>query len=111
MIPCGTSRGVVIFPIAGKVLSGKFQTECLRLLAGQSILQSILRIKADDVMVRFDLAEFLVFLPLTIRQLALLIERGRIAVQAIHVKFLSGNHMPQLITDRFAGCLAMLLPS
>ena len=94
--------------IAGKYFFRKFQTKCLCLFPGQSTFRPICRIKADDVMVAFDLGTVLIFMKPGIRDLTFFIERHRIAIQSVHVEFFTENAPVKFIQDLFNRLFIML---
>ena len=52
--------------VPGKKALGKFSAERLRFLAGQTAFRHVLRIKADDVVMRLDFAARLVFVKICV---------------------------------------------
>jgi len=64
-----------------EIFAGKFQPECLGFRAGEPAFRSVLRIKAEDVVMRLDFPIGLVLAILLVQLFALFIKSERIAVQ------------------------------
>lgn len=65
------------------------------------LFRCICRIKADDVMMTFDLGRFLILVKPGICDLTFFIERQRIAIQSVHVEFFTENAPVKFIQDLF----------
>jgi len=94
--------------ITGEYFFHKFQTKCLCLFSGKITFRCICRIKADDVMMTFDLGRFLILVKPGICDLTFFIERQRIAIQSVHVEFFTENAPVKFIQDLFS-CLFIML--
>ena len=60
--------------ITWKIFSGKFQTKLLRPFPGKSAFSCVCRIKADDIMMAFDIFPLLVFIEFLICHSTVLVE-------------------------------------
>ena len=87
---------------------GKIQAELLCYFSSKTMIFDIPWIEADDVVMRFDFVESLVFLKMFICLLALVIEVHRITENAIHIIFCSKDHSAHFIQDRFSVFFIML---
>lgn len=73
-----------------QVMKGeKLNTDSLCSFAGKSVFRHIGRIKADDIVMTFDIRAFPILMKMHICQFAFFIKRHRITVQSIHIKFFS----------------------
>ena len=77
-----------------------FHADGLRPLTSQVVVSVVFRIVADDVMVAFDFIVSVVLIILLVQQFAFKVERFRITVQSLKIKFLPEHHVPVFIKDR-----------
>ena len=83
--------------VSGEVLLSIFYTKLLRPFPGQFPVYGILRIKADDVVVGFNLTVVQVLFPFIIQFLTLDVKGGGMAVNPVQIIFLTQYFIPCII--------------
>lgn len=83
--------------VSGEVLLSIFYTKLLRPFPGQSPVYGILWIKADDVVVGFNLTVVQVLFPFIIQFLTLDVKSGGMAVNPVQIIFLTQYFIPCII--------------
>ena len=94
--------------VTGEVRFAKLQAQLMRAIHRQSVIFRVSRIKADDVMMRLDVAAREIFVIGEIRFHA---GNGKILVAAEHgvdAVILARNEMAELIKNRFVAALVVL---
>ena len=76
-----------------------FHADGLRPLTCQVVVCVVFRIVADDIMVAFDFIVSVVLVILLVQQFAFKVERFRITVQSLKIKFFPEHHVPVFIKD------------
>ena len=94
--------------VPGKEAVGKFQAESLGFLSGQSGIFFIPGIKADDIVVGFNIFPFLVFVIVGIKLLAFFIKREWMTVDSVQIIFFPEDLIAIGIQNRFLGTFIVL---
>ena len=92
----------------GERFSCKFHSKLLSFLRCQTVLITVVRIEAYDVVMSFDFFHFLILLEGGISCLAFLVEGLRITVDTVDQVEVAFHHEAVLVEDRLVGKLVML---
>ena len=90
------------------MLFAKLKPQCLRSIQGQTVILCVARIKADDVVMAFDVSTREIFIVRQIRFHASDCKIFLAAQDRINAVILAWDQMPILIQDRLVGDLVVL---
>lgn len=94
--------------VSRKEVPGKFQAESLGLLTGQARILFISWVKADDIVMGFNVFPFLVFVIVGVKLLTFFIKREGVAVDSVQIIFFPENSIAIRIQNRFLSTLVVL---
>lgn len=95
--------------MSGKILRGKIHSHALSLFCGKSVFLFVPWVEAENIMVRFDFALFLIFIELLISLVARLCKSFGFTQDTVYVVFFSQLRSAVLIKYRFLCKLVMLI--